>query len=148
MRGPNRKIYRFLYKIPHFYPLWGDYWYKSLCMCLCICTVQMVWTALSRYRSTHQTFSQKCEHQGIADKNLNVAGLSQQFCFFCDFYWKSPIFNKICINIAIFRYILVRIGSGIVGNVFTTFVLLWNRPAGFLSTKKRIFPKFWTWPFF
>ena len=24
-RGPNRKIYRFLYKIPHFYPLWGGY---------------------------------------------------------------------------------------------------------------------------
>ena len=30
----------------------------------------------------------------------------------------------------IFRYNLVRIGSGIFGNVFTTFVLLWNHPAG------------------
>ena len=40
------------------------------------------------------------------------------------------IFNKFAIKIVIFRYNLVQIRLGIVGNVFTTFVLLWNHPAG------------------
>ena len=50
--------------------------------------------------------------------------------FFRDFNWKSPIFSKSYIKIYVFVRNLVRIGSGIVGNVFTTFVLLWNHPAG------------------
>ena len=32
----------------------------------------------------------------------------------------------------------VRIRSGIFGNAFTTFVLLWNHPAGFFSANKCI----------
>ena len=42
-------------------------------------------------------------------------------------------------KIVIFIYNLVRIGSGIVGNVFTTFVLLWNHPAGAFFWAKRQF---------
>ena len=47
-----------------------------------------------------------------------------------------------------FVWNLVRIGSGIFRNVFTTFVLLWNHPAGFFLHQKQRFPKFWTWSFF
>ena len=49
------------------------------------------------------------------------------------------MFDEFDIKISIFRYKLVRIGSGIFLNVFTTFVLLWNHPAG----PKIAFSEFW-----
>ena len=51
------------------------------------------------------------------------------------------IFNKSYIKIHIFICNLVRIGSGIGGNVFTTFVLLWSHPAGAFFLPKTVFPE-------
>ena len=49
-----------------------------------------------------------------------------------------PDVHQKCYQIAISRYNLVQIGSGLFGNVFTTFVLLWNHPAGaFFSPKSQ-----------
>ena len=47
-------------------------------------------------------------------------------------------------KIAIFRYNLLRIGSRMVGNVFTTFVFF----PGFFPDQKVKYQIFWTWSFF
>ena len=45
------------------------------------------------------------------------------------------IFNEF----AIFEYNLVRFGLGMFRRMFTTFVLLWNHPAGFFPPKTTFF---------
>ena len=47
--------------------------------------------------------------------------------------------DKNDVKTSIFIYDLVRIGSGLFGNMFTTFVLLWNHPAGFFFWPKSQF---------
>ena len=60
--------------------------------------------------------------------------------FFTIFIEHTIFFSKIDVRRAIFRYNLVRFGSGTLRDVFTTFVLLWNHPAGaFFSGQKSPF---------